>query len=88
MLDRPADRALADFLRLDEDLLDHVPGADGRPLGRRLLGAVRSGGVALAAFAGVLALHKTVTGIVAEILESDRDSIRALETRWRKLEAG
>ena len=33
----------------------------------------------LPAFAGVLALHKTVTGIVAEILESDRDSIRALE---------
>ncbi len=36
------------YRRLDEDLLDHVPGADGRPLGRRLLGAVRSGGVALA----------------------------------------
>jgi glutamate---cysteine ligase / carboxylate-amine ligase len=36
------------YRRLDEDLLDHVPGADGRPLGRRLLAAVRSGGVALA----------------------------------------
>ena len=36
------------YRRLDEDLLDHVPGADGRPLGRRLLGAVRAGGVALA----------------------------------------
>ncbi len=24
------------YRRLDEDLLDHVPGADGRPLGRRL----------------------------------------------------
>ncbi len=36
------------YRRLDEDLLDHVPGADGRPLGRRLLAAVRAGGVALA----------------------------------------
>ena len=36
------------YRRLDEDLLDHVPGADGRPLGRRLLSAVRAGGVALA----------------------------------------
>ena len=36
------------YRRLDEDLLDHVPGADGRPLGRRLMGAVRAGGVALA----------------------------------------
>ncbi len=31
------------YRRLDEDLLDHVPGADGRPLGRRLLAAVRCG---------------------------------------------
>ncbi len=36
------------YRRLDEDLLEHVPGADGRPLGRRLLAAMRSGGVALA----------------------------------------
>jgi carboxylate-amine ligase len=36
------------YRRLDEDLLDHVPGADGRPIGRRLMAAVRSGGVALA----------------------------------------
>ncbi|MGE5764484.1 MAG: YbdK family carboxylate-amine ligase, partial [Mycobacterium leprae] len=36
------------YRRFDEDLLDHVPGADGRPLGRRLLSAVRRGQVALA----------------------------------------
>ncbi|MCW2548853.1 MAG: hypothetical protein JWN96_3313, partial [Mycobacterium sp.] len=36
------------YRRLDEDLLDHVAGADGRPIGRRLMAAVRSGGVALA----------------------------------------
>jgi carboxylate-amine ligase len=36
------------YRRLDEDLLDHVAGADGRPIGRRLLAAVRAGGVALA----------------------------------------
>ncbi|MGE5763482.1 MAG: glutamate--cysteine ligase [Mycobacterium leprae] len=36
------------YRRLDEDVLDHVPCADGRPLGRRLLSAVRNGQVVLA----------------------------------------
>jgi carboxylate-amine ligase len=36
------------YRRFDEDLLDHVPGADGRPFGRRLLSAVRRGQVVLA----------------------------------------
>lgn len=35
------------YRRFDEDLLDHVAGADGRPLGRRLLTAVARGQVAL-----------------------------------------
>jgi carboxylate-amine ligase len=36
------------YRRFDEDLLDHVAGADGRPLGRRLLSAVRRGQLVLA----------------------------------------
>ncbi len=36
------------YRRFDEDLLDHVAGADGRPLGRRLLTAVARGQVTLA----------------------------------------
>jgi carboxylate-amine ligase len=36
------------YLRLDEDALVHASGADGRPLGRSLLAAVRSSRVALA----------------------------------------
>jgi len=36
------------YRRFDEDLLDHVAGADGRPLGRRLLTAVARGQLTLA----------------------------------------
>ncbi len=57
------------YRRLDEDLFEHVPGADGRPLGRRLLAAIRSGGVAVANAPGNgVGDDKAVYALVPELI--------------------
>lgn len=47
--------------------------------GREELGRARDEARRLPGFTRVVALHRTVAGIVRDILETDRDSIRALE---------
>jgi hypothetical protein len=63
------DRLLAGVLEIEQQLQDV----------RALLASQRATVQRLPGFAEVAAIHKKVTDTVAEVLETDRDSIRALE---------
>src|SRR5262249_28120314 len=63
------DRLMAGVLEIEQQLQEV----------RALLGGQRAAVQRLPGFAEVVALHKKVTETVAEVLETDRDSIRALE---------
>lgn len=58
------------YLRMDEDILVHAPGADGMPLGPSLLAAIHSGTVTLAnALGNGIADDKAVYAYVPQLIE-------------------